>query len=90
MSGAISYPRSRRSPLRPSGVDLIDRALVPMTLEGGISATLNMTDWVIEGPRGAARILDMHPNTLRSRIKRLGLTRQTQPSRAGAPGPVDV
>ena len=46
-----------------------------------ISATLNKTDWVIEGPRGAARILDMHPNTLRSRIKKLGLTRrQAQPS----------
>jgi formate hydrogenlyase transcriptional activator len=56
-----------------------------------ITATLNQTDWVIEGPRGAARILDMHPNTLRSRIKKLGLTRRTaQPSRAGGPGAVDV
>ena len=41
-----------------------------------ISATLNQTDWVVEGPRGAARILDMHPNTLRSRMKKLGLTRR--------------
>ena len=49
-----------------------------------------MTDWVIEGPRGAARILDMHPNTLRSRIKKLGLTRQTQALPAIDPGSADV
>jgi formate hydrogenlyase transcriptional activator len=40
-----------------------------------IAATLDQTGWVIEGPRGAARILDMHPNTLRSRLKKLGLER---------------
>jgi formate hydrogenlyase transcriptional activator len=40
-----------------------------------IAATLDQTGWVIEGPRGAARILDLHPNTLRSRMKKLGLTR---------------
>jgi formate hydrogenlyase transcriptional activator len=40
-----------------------------------IAATLEQTGWVIEGPRGAAQILDMHPNTLRSRMKKLGLTR---------------
>jgi formate hydrogenlyase transcriptional activator len=28
----------------------------------------------ISGPRGAAAILDIHPNTLRSRLDRLGLT----------------
>ncbi len=36
---------------------------------------LEQTGGVIEGPRGAARILDMHPNTLRSRMKRLGIGR---------------
>jgi formate hydrogenlyase transcriptional activator len=40
-----------------------------------IAATLEQTKWVIEGPRGAARVLDMHPNTLRSRMKKLGLRR---------------
>ena len=40
-----------------------------------IAATLNQTGWVIEGLRGAAKILDMHPNTLRSRMKKLGLER---------------
>jgi formate hydrogenlyase transcriptional activator len=40
-----------------------------------IAATLEQTSWVIEGPRGAALILDLHPNTLRSRMKKLGLER---------------
>ena len=33
------------------------------------------TDWVIEGPPGAAKILGLHPNTLRSRMKKLGIER---------------
>jgi PAS domain S-box-containing protein len=40
-----------------------------------IQAALRQTKWVIEGPRGAAQILGLHPNTLRSRIKKLGLVR---------------
>jgi transcriptional regulator with GAF, ATPase, and Fis domain len=40
-----------------------------------IVAVLHQTDWVIEGPRGAARILGLHPNTLRNRMKKLGITR---------------
>jgi formate hydrogenlyase transcriptional activator len=40
-----------------------------------IQSVLQKTDWVIEGERGAARILDLHPNTLRSRIKKLGIVR---------------
>ena len=31
--------------------------------------------WIIDGPNGAAKVLDLHPNTLRSRLKRLGITR---------------
>jgi PAS domain S-box-containing protein len=40
-----------------------------------ILTVLEQTDWVIEGPRGAARILGLHPNTLRSRMKKRGITR---------------
>ncbi|HEX8914625.1 MAG TPA: sigma 54-interacting transcriptional regulator [Humisphaera sp.] len=40
-----------------------------------IASVLRQTDWVIEGPRGAAAALGMHPNTLRSRLKRMGLSR---------------
>jgi PAS domain S-box-containing protein len=42
-----------------------------------ISAVLRQTKWVIDGPRGAARILGLHPNTLRSRLKKLGITRSS-------------
>ncbi len=40
-----------------------------------ILAVLKRTGWVIEGPKGAARILGLHPNTLRGRVKRLGIDR---------------
>jgi transcriptional regulator with GAF, ATPase, and Fis domain len=40
-----------------------------------IVAVLAHTGGTVEGPDGAARILDMHPNTLRSRMKKLGLQR---------------
>ncbi len=36
---------------------------------------LRQTEWIIEGPRGAAKILALHPNTLRSRMKKLGIER---------------
>ena len=42
-----------------------------------ILAILQQTDWVIEGPRGAAVLLGLHPNTLRSRLKKLGLSRSS-------------
>jgi len=40
-----------------------------------IQSVLVQTNWVIEGDRGAAKALKLHPNTLRSRIKKLGLQR---------------
>jgi PAS domain S-box-containing protein len=40
-----------------------------------IVTVLQQTDWVIDGLRGAARILGLHPNTLRNRMKKLGITR---------------
>jgi formate hydrogenlyase transcriptional activator len=40
-----------------------------------ILAALEQARWVIDGPRGAAKILGLHPNTLRSRMKKLGIVR---------------
>ena len=34
---------------------------------------LEQTNWRIDGPKGAALILDMHPSTLRSRLSKLGI-----------------
>ncbi len=40
-----------------------------------ITRVLNRTGWRVEGANGAARILDMHPETLRSRMRKLGIKR---------------
>ena len=40
-----------------------------------ILGVLRQANWVIEGPSGAAKGLAMHPNTLRSRLKKLGISR---------------
>jgi PAS domain S-box-containing protein len=40
-----------------------------------IVAVLRESRGRVEGPNGAARILNLHPNTLRSRMKRLGIKR---------------
>jgi predicted ATPase/tRNA A-37 threonylcarbamoyl transferase component Bud32 len=51
----------------------------PFTLEQierrHILDVLEQTRWVIDGPNGAAKLLSLHPNTLRSRMKKLGIQR---------------
>jgi transcriptional regulator with GAF, ATPase, and Fis domain len=42
-----------------------------------ILSVLARTGGIIEGPKGAAKILGVHPNTLRSRMQKLGITRQS-------------
>jgi DNA-binding NtrC family response regulator len=43
-----------------------------------VLGVLTQTNWVIDGPRGAAKRLNIHPNTLRSRLKKMGLERASQ------------
>ena len=43
-----------------------------------ILAALEASDWIIDGPHGAAKTLGLHPNTLRSRMKKLGIVRMAQ------------
>jgi formate hydrogenlyase transcriptional activator len=51
----------------------------PQSLEDAerrhVEGVLTNTGWVVEGPKGAARILEMNPSTLRSLMKRLGIRR---------------
>jgi transcriptional regulator with GAF, ATPase, and Fis domain len=42
-----------------------------------ILSVLRHTKWVISGPRGAATVLGLNPSTLRSRIKKFGISRST-------------
>ncbi|MGB0036691.1 MAG: sigma 54-interacting transcriptional regulator [Candidatus Acidiferrales bacterium] len=55
------------SPPTPPTLEEVERA--------HIVAVLNQTQGIVEGPRGAARILGLHPNTLRHRLRKLGLKR---------------
>jgi formate hydrogenlyase transcriptional activator len=50
-------------------------AALEETERAHILAALERADGVIEGPRGAAKLLDIHPNTLRSRMDKLGIRR---------------
>jgi formate hydrogenlyase transcriptional activator len=50
-------------------------AALEETERAHIVAALERADGVIEGPRGAAKILEIHPNTLRSRMEKLGIRR---------------
>jgi formate hydrogenlyase transcriptional activator len=50
-----------------------------------VRRVLEATRGRIEGRRGAAAILDVHPSTLRSRLQRLGLARPKWPDLAPAP-----
>jgi formate hydrogenlyase transcriptional activator len=46
-----------------------------------IETVLAQTNWMIEGKRGAAKILNLNPSTLRSRMKNLGIKRPDPISR---------
>ena len=41
-----------------------------------ILSVLETTGWRISGPAGAADVLKLHPNTLRSRMQKLGISRE--------------
>ena len=43
-----------------------------------ILRVLEEANWIIDGPRGAAIILGLNSNTLRSRMQKLGIRKQTQ------------
>jgi formate hydrogenlyase transcriptional activator len=51
----------------------------PVSLESvernHIVGILEQSNWVVTGPRGAAKMLDINPSTLRNRMKKLGITR---------------
>src|SRR5262249_41302531 len=43
-----------------------------------ILTVLRETNWVITGPRGAAKVLGINPSTLRNRMKKFGISRQAR------------
>jgi formate hydrogenlyase transcriptional activator len=59
--------------LPPSDLSVPAKTLQDME-RAYILRVLTETHGIIEGPRGAARILGLHPNTLRFRLQKLGIT----------------
>jgi transcriptional regulator with GAF, ATPase, and Fis domain len=65
-----SFDGGRRQPASPSG----DRTLATVE-RAHIEAVLDECDWRINGPGHAAEKLGLHPNTVRFRMKKLGIVR---------------
>ncbi len=74
-------PPSRLEAVPEAGAEEPAAGKQPLQLEaverGHILRVLEQTNWVVQGPRGAAQLLGLHPNTLRHRLKKLGITRST-------------
>ena len=71
-----SRRRAGHRPRRP-GSEIRSVSSLEAVERRHILAVLRQTHWVIDGPRGAAQVLGLHPNTLRSRLKKLGITRSS-------------
>ncbi len=57
-----------------------DRRTLESVERDHILQVMDLTDWRIQGPNGAAIVLDIHPNTLRSRMKKLGIEKKVGPA----------
>ena len=79
---ALALPKDTRHPETSAAPTRAATAEPPSdsaTLESAerrhILSVLTSAHWVVEGPRGAAKQLGLHANTLRSRMKKLGIRR---------------
>ena len=76
---AVSLPSSTRQAELDLPIHAESTWPEPVTLEQAerehVNRTLTACNWVIEGPRGAAAVLDVPPSTLRSLMKRLKIQR---------------
>jgi PAS domain S-box-containing protein len=70
-------PRSEggRGPGTPPSVAAQEARSLEEVERRHIVAVLQHTQWMIEGDHGAARILEVNPSTLRSRMQKLGIKR---------------
>jgi PAS domain S-box-containing protein len=81
-------PRQKDEPERRKAIQ--PSSLSPQPASGSladaerrhIESVLAQAKWMIEGEGGAARILNLHPSTLRSRMRKLGIQRP-RPSMPG-------
>ncbi len=64
-------------PIEPSPSPIGDGAALEDVERQHIIAVLKKADWRIEGKGGAANTLNLNPSTLRSRMRKLGITRHS-------------
>ncbi|HWP64355.1 MAG TPA: sigma 54-interacting transcriptional regulator [Candidatus Limnocylindria bacterium] len=76
---STAHPAPAAPPAVASARDANGKTLEEVS-RAHIVETLVATNWVIDGPRGAAAVLGVNPSTLRSRIKKLGIRRSTDAS----------
>lgn len=74
------------SKIRDTGIRDTGHSPAPGSLEDAerchILMVLQRTGGLIEGPNGAARILEINPSTLRGRMKKMGIKRKQSPNTA--------
>jgi formate hydrogenlyase transcriptional activator len=72
-----AHRRASKPPEEPQAASVAASRLPSMkeAERNHILAALKLTSGVIEGPNGAATILNLHPNTLRHRMVKLGIKR---------------
>jgi transcriptional regulator with GAF, ATPase, and Fis domain len=67
VGGEVQVPGQKRPAADARSLEEVERRHILTVLE--------QTGWKLSGPKGAAEILKIHPNTLRDRISKLGITR---------------
>jgi len=77
LSGSASEPEAHAQNAMVGAAIGQTRSQVEVVERERILDALHATKWRIEGERGAAARLGLHPSTLRSRIKRLGISRSS-------------
>ncbi|TMA49809.1 MAG: PAS domain S-box protein [Deltaproteobacteria bacterium] len=79
--GGARAAHAMKPDAKPEGDDAPSAPTLDEAQRRHILRTLQQCDWVVDGPRGAARVLGLNPNTLRSRMKKLGVRRSNEGSR---------
>jgi transcriptional regulator with GAF, ATPase, and Fis domain len=80
-----STPAPSLDSLPSSDRDKVERVTLEDLERRHILRVLGETGWKVEGPRGAATILGLPPNTLRSRMKKLGIPTKRSQQKAEVP-----
>ena len=74
-SGELKVPESIAQETRPAGIKPSGLPTLEEMERSHILAALQQSAGVVEGPKGAARLLNLHPNTLRHRMSKFGIKR---------------